>query len=345
VDTQYGSVIGALKTVQNDKAKIVKLISDADAWARGREKRGITNDRRDRVTLRAVLPTLEGPEYANDPSLIPEMYVENFRTREGGDEAVLNQNINATVDLMGATSLRVGTLLAGIGKTLYKVHDRRLYVPDPDNDMPGQVPIGAYYLFDKDCVGAAEILKLHDIEFRQLKEDVTIAAKDFQWFDASIRRELNTYYEGRLYSPAASGQTAGQQSGWVGNWKNAAQPQKIPAGTYVVSTSQPKGNLAAIMLEPGCMDGLLSWKFSDVVQNPIQINFFDNNLDKKEGMIRYHYKSSSGEDYVPIFKVTRFVEELKLPDPDPESCLGCNTIFLTFALFGVVPFVIRRIIR
>jgi hypothetical protein len=87
----------------------------------------------------------------------------------------------------------------------------------------------------------------------------------------------------------------------------------------VVSTAQPLGNLAALMLEPGCMDGLLSWTYSDVVQNPIQINFFDDCLDKKEGTIRYNFKSASGEDYVPVFKVLEFNALEAITPPRPPS--------------------------
>jgi hypothetical protein len=146
-----------------------------------------------------------------------------------------------------------------------------------------------------------------------------------------------------MNSPAG-GQTAGQLSGWVGKWTNATAPQKIPAGTYVVSTSQPLGNLAALMLEPGCMDGLLSWTYSPAVQNPIQINFFDDCLDKKEGTIRYNYKSDSGEDYVPIFKVSRFIDELKLPDDKKEKWFdGCAMFpLIPFILLLAVPFVLIK---
>jgi hypothetical protein len=166
--------------------------------------------------------------------------------------------------------------------------------------------MSAYYLFDKDCAGAAEILTQHGVEFSRLTKDITIAAEHFQWFNASLRRVSNSYYEGRLLNSPSGGQTAGQVAGWVGNWQNVTAPQIIPAGTYVVSTAQPLGNLAALMLEPGCMDGLLSWTYSAAVQNPIQINFFDDCLDKKEGTIRYNFKSDSGEDYVPIFKILSY---------------------------------------
>jgi hypothetical protein len=66
-------------------------------------------------------------------------------------------------------------------------------------------------------------------------------------------------------------------------------------------------------------------------------------------MIRYNYKSDSGEDYVPIFKVNRFIDELKIPDPDPdpdpdpkENPWGCSSGFIALAFVGVVLFVLRK---
>jgi hypothetical protein len=237
------------------------------------------------------------------------MELEAYRTNEVSG-AILSQAINdpavRSLGITAAAGDRVGTLMAGLPATLYKANDRRYYVPAPDGNMPGSVIMGAYYLFDKDCVGAAEILTQHGIEFTRLEKDITIAAEYFQWFNATLRRVSNTYYEGRLLNSPAGGQTAGQVAGWVGNWATVTEAQRIPAGTYVVSTAQPLGNLAALMLEPGCMDGLLSWTYSAAVQNPIQINFFDDCLDKKEGTIRYNYKSDSGEDYVPIFKISSY---------------------------------------
>jgi hypothetical protein len=117
---------------------------------------------------------------------------------------------------------------------------------------------------------------------------------------------MQTYYEGRLLAVNPGGQTAGAASAWVGNWTNAAQEQIIPAGTYVVSTAQPFGNLAALMLEPGCVDGLMNWGYSAAVQNPIHVKFFDDCYDKKEGTIRYNFKSDFGEVYIPIFKITSY---------------------------------------
>ena len=349
-DTHYASVIGAMQAIQKDKAKIVKLLADTDAWARGRDKRGISpSDPRDKVTLRAALPTLNGPEYAANNALIVEMDLEAYRANEVSG-AILSQAINdpdvRSLGITAAAGDRVGTFMAGLPATLYKANDRRDYVPVPDGDMPGSVPIGAYYLFDKDATGVAEILTLHGIEFHRTEKEITIAAEHFQWFNVTERRPTLTYYEGRLLGTNPGGQTAGAASAWVGKWTKVANEQKIPAGTYVVSTSQPMGNLAALMLEPGCVDGLMNWGFSEAVQNPIHIKFFDDCYDKKEGTIRYNFKSDSGEDYIPIFKINVFIDELKQPDEDKKDKWldGCSMFPLIpfILLLLAAPFVIRK---
>jgi uncharacterized repeat protein (TIGR02543 family) len=50
----------------------------------------------------------------------------------------------------------------------------------------------------------------------------------------------------------------------------------------------------------------MNWGFSAEVENPIHIKFFDDCYDKKEGTIRHNFKSDSGEDYVPVFKISAY---------------------------------------
>jgi hypothetical protein len=299
VETAYGSIVGSLLAVQKDKAKITKLLAETDAWATGRAVRGINpEDPRDHVTLSAILPTPE--EVVTHPNLIREVEVEVYRASDVSGAILSHVIRDPSVISLGSNVAgdRVGTLFAGLPSIIYKANDRRHYVPLADGGMPGKVGLGAYYLIDKDCKGVVEALRLHGIKFERLTKDITISATDFQWFNASERRKPDALYEGRL--------KANRASNWVGAWTKVETPQVIPAGTYVVSTAQPLGNLAAILLEPGCVDGLLSWTHSNAVKNPIQINFFDDCLQKREGTIRYRFKSDSGEDYVPIFKVINY---------------------------------------
>jgi hypothetical protein len=66
------------------------------------------------------------------------------------------------------------------------------------------------------------------------------------------------------------------------NGKFIIGPVEFPAGTIVVRTSQPLGNLAAYLLEPQSNDGLVFW------------NFFDRYLVPQWGM---------GYNPYPVYKV------------------------------------------
>jgi hypothetical protein len=120
--------------------------------------------------------------------------------------------------------------------------------------------MGAYYLIDADSDEAIQLLDHHGIEYRRLTAPLTIAAGGFQWFHATKRdqypaptseRTLGNVYEGHL------------RNRFAGSWEKAATPQTFPAGTYIVSTAQSRGSLAALLLEPASVDGAVTWNFFD----------------------------------------------------------------------------------
>ncbi|MCL1816781.1 MAG: hypothetical protein FWG43_04175, partial [Clostridiales bacterium] len=183
-----------------------------------------------------------------------------------------------------------------------------------DNCTPRvTTPLGAFYLLDSDCENAAENLKRHGIQVDVLESPLTLSGGAIQWFEATERKAASTYFEGRWRANSDA-----RIPTWYGKWININSAQTFPAGTYVVSTAQPLGMLAAILLEPGSNDGLFNWNFYQEVydQNPLAVNFFDNRLDAKAGMVRANYPSVvttgiSGTYYFPIFKIEKFIDELK----------------------------------
>jgi hypothetical protein len=46
-----------------------------------------------------------------------------------------------------------------------------------------------------------------------------------------------------------------------GHWERGAQ--SLPAGSFIVSTAQPRGALAVYLLEPESDDGFTTWNFFD----------------------------------------------------------------------------------
>ena len=93
---------------------------------------------------------------------------------------------------------------------------------------------------------AVEVLKRHGIEVQELREDLELDVEVYRLdkVERSPRR-----FEGHQ----AVELTATPRR----------EPRMIKAGTLVVRTAQPLGNLAVYLLEPGSEDGLATWNFFD----------------------------------------------------------------------------------
>lgn len=109
----------------------------------------------------------------------------------------------------------------------------------------------AYYFVPAGCFNAVETLFLHDIDVQQLKRDTEVTVNRYKKFDNNIDPYFG-YYEGHTRRLLTGGE-------WV------KSKEVIPAGTYVISTSQRNGKLAAVLLEPESNDGLASWNFFDTM--------------------------------------------------------------------------------
>lgn len=274
VDTQYGCIYGSLLAVQEDKAYIKELIAQADTRSLARAINGSSPN--EKVALNSKLEYLYDIElmsYASDPETNTIIWFE-MKDDEGD---------------------RCGTLFTE-SKT-YTMPYNGKFVPSAEEDM------GAYYLIDSDCSEAIELLNYHGIEYHQLKEPFTFAAGDFQWYDIEKRGQvaeptsldnIRNYYEGHLMNKV------------TGSWKATTEEKTFPSGTYVVSTAQSRGALAALLLEPACVDGLVSW------------NFFDNNFNvDNQNTMRYNYPCTTNDEQpstiaIPIFKVATFDEKFSV---------------------------------
>ncbi|MEG1603066.1 MAG: MYXO-CTERM sorting domain-containing protein, partial [Cloacibacillus sp.] len=149
-------------------------------------------------------------------------------------------------------------------------------------------------------------LLLHDIEVARLKSDVKVTVNEFKKFDHEIDPAFG-YYEGHTRRLLTSG-----------DW--AESEKSIPAGTYVVTTSQRNGKLAGVLLEPESNDGLASW------------NFFDTGINKKKAA-RVFPVMKSLADYAVIDKnnleqVTETPLDWEAPKDEPADngggSSGCN---------------------
>jgi len=122
----------------------------------------------------------------------------------------------------------------------------------------------AYILTTHDPV-ITDLLKTHGIKVEKLLSDSKIDVQRFEISELKGEARLNQgHYTNTI------------------NGKYISGPMDFPAGTLVVRTAQPLGNLIAYLLEPQSNDGLVVW------------NFFDRYLVPQWGM---------GYSPCPVYKV------------------------------------------
>jgi hypothetical protein len=295
IDTQYNLTLSTMLATISEKGKLKALVAEADAHAIGRKDNPDFPDG-EFVILES---TMNSRDHAKEGTYYLHTYL-------AGAGSPLNRSVSGGEGR--------GRDYAGLANYEIKIMD--------NFTARKSTPLGAYYLLDADCGNVAANLRMHGIEVIELASPLTVMGGDFQWFDARVRanaEDLAGWFEGRKRArvdPDVTSITDGTGAmipTWRGEWEKAASSQVFPAGTYVVSTAQPLGMLAAILLEPGSNDGLFNWTFYPEVfeQNPLAVNHFDNRLDNKAGMVRANYPSvvtvgTPGTYYFPIFKVAKF---------------------------------------
>jgi Zinc carboxypeptidase. len=103
----------------------------------------------------------------------------------------------------------------------------------------------AYILTTHDPV-ITDLLKTHGIKVEKLLSDSKIDVQRFEISELKGAARLNQgHYTNTI------------------NGKYISGPMDFPAGTLVVRTAQPLGNLIAYLLEPQSNDGLVVWNFFD----------------------------------------------------------------------------------
>jgi len=108
------------------------------------------------------------------------------------------------------------------------------------------VPFPAAYLIPAPEPAAVDVLRRHGISVERLTEAATL---DVETFKIKEIKGAERLYQGHRTNTI----------------KGEYVKEKIilPAGTYIVSTAQPLGNLAAYLLEPESDDGLVVWNYFD----------------------------------------------------------------------------------
>jgi dipeptidyl-peptidase-4 len=126
------------------------------------------------------------------------------------------------------------------------------------------------YLLTTSDPAITDLMKIHGIKMEKLSSDSKIEVQQFEISDLIGATRLNQGH----YTNTISG-------------KYLSSQVDFPAGTIVVRTAQPLGNLAAYLLEPQSNDGLIFW------------NFFDRYLVPQWGM---------GYNPYPVYKVLNRID-------------------------------------
>jgi hypothetical protein len=290
VDTQYACIYGALQTVAEDKVKIKGLIAQADARSLSRSSSGISAS--DAVALDSEMVPLDDVDAGR-------LLVDSYKTASDG---TIHPSITYDSD---------GFPLKIEFPDGEETHDTTYYgkfVPK------GTEPMGALYIIRPGCDTALERLLMHGIEVKKLTQDIHIDA--FKWFEIESMNTSTRLYEGH-YRNAISG-----------NWV-VSRDLTLPANSLVVSTAQKSGSLAALLLEPECVDGFAAW------------NILDNQIYNESS--RYDRFSTRASDagvavLMPVWKVDAYdaipatvmeaVKELPhddtLPAPIEPERVGAN---------------------
>lgn len=154
------------------------------------------------------------------------------------------------------------------GRRNYRRTDRQKDVTVPyyiDYYPTKKVRFPYAYLITTHDPAITDLLKLHGIKLEELSAAAKIEVQRFDISDLKGAARLNQGH----YTNTISG-------------KFISAPVEFPAGTIVVRTAQPLGNLVAYLLEPQSNDGLMVW------------NFFDRYLVPQWGM---------GYNPYPVYKI------------------------------------------
>jgi len=135
------------------------------------------------------------------------------------------------------------------GRKNYKRTDRQKDVTVPyyiDYFPTKNVRFPFAYLLTINDPAITDLIKIHGIKLEKLSVDTKIAVQQFEITDLKGAAKLNQ----------------GHYNNTIGG-KFTDATVDFPAGTIVVRTAQPLGNLAAYLFEPQSNDGLVFWNYFD----------------------------------------------------------------------------------
>jgi hypothetical protein len=274
IDTQYACIYGALQTVAADKVKIKELISKADERSLARATTGIPAN--DAIALDSEMVPLDD---VDDGFLLVDSYEVEANGKISPDITYDSEKFPVKIEFPA-------------GERTYKAIYYGKFVPK------GTEPMGALYILRPGCDLALDRLLRHGIEVKRLTQEVKIDT--FKWFKIDGLGTDTRPYEGH-YRNAVSGD-------WV-----VSSDLTIPVNSIVVSTAQKNGSLAALLLEPECVDGFAAWNILDN-----QIFNESSRYDRFSTVVKYPTNGSDRNTYV-LMPIWKFDSYDAIPDTSMET--------------------------
>ena len=298
VDTQYACIYGILQAVAADKTHIKELIAQADARSAARKTTGISS--KDVVCLNSKLAVLDD---IDGGMVSVDSYIAT-------DDRVVPKSIDYDEE--------------GFKKKLYFEGPATYYIPYYGKFVPvATEQMGAYYVLREGADDAVTLLLRHGIEVSQLTEDVHV--DNFKWYRIDETNRKESLYEGHYMNVMS------------GDWL-VSSDLTLPKGSYVVSTAQKNGSLAALLLEPESVDGLVSWNYLDklITTEGSRVDRFNNKNKVFPEWKLDDFALISDKQLKPVDKIAY---DKELPDPiepinptpvpydDDDDSSGCNAGF------------------
>jgi len=131
----------------------------------------------------------------------------------------------------------------------YKQSDRKRTVTIPyiaDYYSIRGVKFPYVYILSVSIPEVIEVLKTHGIQLELTDEDITLEVERFKIKEIKPSERLNQGH----YTNSIKGEFV-------------TETKEFPAGTYVIRTAQPLGNLVSYLLEPQADDSLFKWNYFD----------------------------------------------------------------------------------
>ena len=196
------------------------------------------------------------------------------------DSFAIDYKVRPSVQKVTIRTYEAEIISEANGRKNYKRTDRQKDVTVPyyiDYYPTKNVRFPFAYLLTINDPAITDLIKIHGIKLEKLSEDTKIAVQQFEITDLKGAPRLNQ----------------GHYNNTIGG-KFTDTIVSFPAGTIVVRTAQPLGNLAAYLFEPQSNDGLVFWNYFDryiVPQwgpgyNPFPVYKVLNRIDLKTVEVR-----------------------------------------------------------